>query len=68
MDIIWDEEKNDKLKKERGISFEEIAILMLQKRYVQILEHPKRPDQRIFLIPIDGYIHAVPFKLDKKIT
>lgn len=54
------------LKKERGISFEEIALLILQKRYIQILEHPKRLDQKIFLIPIDGYIHAVPFKLDKK--
>jgi uncharacterized DUF497 family protein len=62
--IIWDEEKNTKLKVKRGISFEEIAELIIQKRYVGIVKHQKRPDQRIFLIPIRGYIYAVPFLFD----
>ena len=64
MNIIWDDEKNDKLKTERGISLEEVAVLILQKKYVEIVKHPKRPGQRIFLIPINGYIHAVQFVLD----
>ena len=64
MNIVWDEEKNEKLKEERGISFDEIAILILQKKYVGIVKHPKRPHQRIFLIPVRGYIHAVPFVFD----
>ena len=64
MNIIWDEDKNAKLKKERGVSFEEVETLILQKKYVAIVKHPKRLHQWIFLIPIHGYIHAVPFVID----
>jgi uncharacterized DUF497 family protein len=64
VNIIWDEDKNNKLKEERGISFDEVAELILQKKYVTILKHPKHPHQWIFLIPIRGYIYAVPFVLD----
>ena len=65
MNIIWDDEKNVKLKKERKISFEEIALLILDKKYIEIVKHPKRPGQRVFILPIKGYIHAVPFVLDE---
>jgi uncharacterized DUF497 family protein len=64
VNIIWDEEKNEKLKSERGISFEEVAELIVQKKYVGIVKNPNRPHQRVFLVPIHGYIHAVPFVLD----
>ncbi len=64
MAIIWDTEKNEKLRRERNITFEEVAQMILEKKYVAILEHPKRPEQRLFLIPIHGYIHAVPFVID----
>ncbi len=64
MNIIWDDNKNNTLKKQRGISFEDVEGLILQKKYVAIVKHSKRPQQRIFLIPIHGYIHAVPFVFD----
>jgi uncharacterized DUF497 family protein len=64
VNILWDEEKNEKLKMERGISFEEIAMMILDKKYIAVVKHPKRPSQMIFLIPIHGYIHAVPFVFD----
>ena len=64
MNIVWDEDKSNKLKAERGISLEEVATLILEKEYVDILRHPKRPGQRLFLVPIKGYIHAVPFMID----
>lgn len=64
MNIIWDEQKSRKLRKERGISLEEVAELILQSKYVDIVKHPKRPGQRMFLIPINGYIHVVPFVVD----
>lgn len=66
MNIIWDEEKNAKLKKDRGVSLDEVALMILQKQYVDIVKHPKRPGQRMFLIPINGYIHVVPFVLDEE--
>jgi uncharacterized DUF497 family protein len=66
VNIIWDDEKSARLKKERGISFDEVAVLILQKKYVDIVKHPKRPGQRMFLIPINGYIHVVPFVMDRE--
>jgi uncharacterized DUF497 family protein len=64
MNIIWDDEKNAKLKKERKISFEEIELLILEKKYIEILKHPKHSGQSIFILPLKGYIHVVPFLLD----
>ncbi len=65
MDIIWDELKSDRLKKERGISLDEVATLILQKTYIDIVKHPKRPGQLMFVIPINEYIHVVPFVIDR---
>jgi uncharacterized DUF497 family protein len=66
VNIIWDDEKNEWLKRERNMSFEEVAAMILEKKYVAVVEHPKRSNQQIFLIPIHGYIHAVPFVLDRE--
>jgi uncharacterized DUF497 family protein len=65
VDIIWDEQKSGKLKKERGISLDEVAALILAKTYVDVVKHPKRPGQMMFVIPISGYIHVVPFVVDR---
>ena len=64
MNIIWDEDKSAKLKAERGISLDEIALLILKKQYIDVVKHPKRPGQWMFIMPIDAYIHVVPFVLD----
>ncbi len=64
MDIIWDEKKNKKVIAEHGVSFDLVSELILQKEYVAILENPTRKGQYIFLVPIDGYIHVVPFVID----
>lgn len=66
MNFIWDETKNKKLKAERNISFDEVASLILHNNYVEIVKHPTRTEQKIFLVPIRGYIHAVPFVVDKE--
>ncbi|MCF7916875.1 MAG: BrnT family toxin, partial [Candidatus Omnitrophica bacterium] len=59
--IVWDEKKNIKLQIERNISFEEIADTILCKQYLDILEHPTKKNQNIFVIELDKYIYAVPF-------
>ncbi len=63
--IIWDEDKNIKLKLERNISFEEISELVLNEHIVDIIDHPKRKKQNIFVLEINNYIHAVPFIIDE---
>jgi uncharacterized DUF497 family protein len=64
VNIIWNEDKSAKLKAERGISFDEIAVLILEKKYLDVVKHPKRSGQWMFVMPIDGYVHVVPFVLD----
>ena len=66
MDILWNDAKNKRLKETRGISFEEIAQLILDKKYVAILENATRPEQMIFVVPYKGYTHIVPFVVDEE--
>lgn len=65
----WDTEKNDKLKKERNISFEEIMIAIDEGNILDIIEHKdknKYANQKIFVININNYAYLVPFIEDKK--
>jgi len=65
MDILWDEAKNTKLKASRGISFEDVAQMILDKQYAAILENPKRPSQMVFVLKIKSHTYVVPFVVDK---
>lgn len=63
-DVNWNNEKNDWLIKERGISFEIVRYYIENEEYVDIIEHPHReryPNQRIFVLDIEDYIYCVPF-------
>ena len=64
MNILWDEDKNKRLKLERGISFEDFAELILEKKYLDILENPAREEQMIFIVSYKDYTYVVPFVLD----
>jgi uncharacterized DUF497 family protein len=60
----WDPGKNEKLKAERNISFEEIVFYIERGQVLEILEHPnkkKYPNQFMFVIPVEGYVYLVPF-------
>ena len=62
--ILWDENKNIKLKLERNVSFEEISEYILSENIVDIIDHPKRKNQNIFVLELNNYIHAIPFVVD----
>ena len=66
MDILWDAEKNEWLKHNRGISFEEIADSILEKQYHEIIANPARPEQMCFIMTFKKYTWAVPFVLDEE--
>ncbi|MGA2545330.1 MAG: toxin [Rectinemataceae bacterium] len=61
MEIRWSEEKNELLKRERGVSFEDVAALIRTHQELDILPHPLRVNQKIIVVRLHGYIHAVPF-------
>ena len=56
-EIRWSLLKSERLKKVRGVSFEEI----IQSRLVAVRRHPKRADQSVMLFDYKGYIWVVPF-------
>lgn len=67
--LDWTEEKNDWLKKNRNISFEEIELLISQGETIEIIDNPntgKYPNQKIFIININDYVWYVPFIEDSK--
>ena len=69
MQFDWNPKKNEWLKKNRKISFEEIALLLGEGRVWKVADHPnqkKYQNQKVFLVPIDNYIYFVPFVLDEE--
>jgi len=65
----WNHEKNLKLKAERGISFEQVAMHIEQGDLIDIVIHPnseKYPNQKILIVGIDNYAYLVPFIEDDK--
>lgn len=60
----WAHEKNEKLKSERNISFEEIALAIEAAGLLDILQHPnadKYPNQSVMVIAFEAYVYLVPF-------
>jgi hypothetical protein len=61
--FLFSEEKNAILKKERGISFDEIIFLIENDCLVDVIK-PKNEQykhQQMFVINVNGYIYCVPF-------
>ena len=64
----WDSEKNDQLKQERGVSFEQIAVAVETGNLLQIAPHQnpaKYPRQKIMIVQVDDYAYLVPFVEDE---
>ena len=60
----WNAEKNEALRRERGVSFEEVVYHIERGDVLDILEHPNRekyPSQRVFIVNMDDYAFIVPF-------
>ena len=65
MNIIWDQNKNEWLIVNRGISFEEISDRILKGNYLEILENPTRENQQYFIMNIGNYTWVVPFIINE---
>ena len=59
--LNWDPQKNEILKQERRISFEEIAYLIECGQVLGIEENSSRPNQKIYILEIGDYAIIVPF-------
>ncbi|HPA56969.1 MAG TPA: BrnT family toxin [bacterium] len=64
MEFIWNEEKNNLLKRERGISFEMVVEAIFNDKIIDVVSHPnieKYGHQKIYVIDFNGYCYLVPF-------
>ena len=62
--FAWSVDKNDSLKRERRVSFEDVISQIERGRLIATLEHPNQqryPGQRIFVVELGGYAYLVPF-------
>jgi len=59
----WDPAKNERLKRDRGISFEEIVFHIEQGDELDVFDHPNQgryPGQRISVVAVVHYVYLVP--------
>ena len=66
----WNEEKNEWLRRGRGVTFEEIVYHLTRGGLLDTIEHPSQaryPGQRIFIVNVEKYACLVPFVEDEKI-
>jgi len=64
----WNKEKNQKLKKERGVSFEEVVILIGEEKVIDVISNPSKnfSNQKVYIIEINQYIYYIPFVEDEE--
>lgn len=61
--FLYDENKNLKLKKERGVDFEDVINAVNQGQLIDVIPHHNQilyPKQNLLLVKIDGYVYVVP--------
>lgn len=56
-ELRWSEEKSLKLKKERGVSFDEIVA----GKFLGIERNPSRSNQWLMIFVVDAYVWVVPY-------
>ncbi len=60
----WSKEKNELLKAERNVSFEDVLFFIERGFLLDVLEHPnqeKYVGQKIFVVQVNDYVYLVPF-------
>ena len=71
MKYEWNPKKNEWLKKERNISFEQIIFHLSQGNVWKIADHPDQtnyPGQKLYFIIVEEYIYIVPHIIKKEYT
>jgi uncharacterized DUF497 family protein len=66
----WNVKKNEELKAERNVGFEDVLFSIMHDGLLDIVEHPnkqKYPGQRVFIVKIEDYVYLVPFVEEEKV-
>ena len=60
----WNHDKNERLKAERGLSFEQVILHIERGDLIDVIEHPnqsKYPNQQMLIVKIINCVYLVPF-------
>lgn len=63
----WSDEKDAKLRSERGIGFQDVIFAIEQGDILAVANHPnaaKYPNQKIIYVRIEDYVYLVPYLED----
>lgn len=59
----WNPQKNEQLKADRGVSFEEVVLAIESGGLLDVVEHPnskRYPNQGVYVVTIASYVYLVP--------
>ncbi len=65
----WNHDKNERLKAERGLSFEQVILHIERGGLIDVIEHAnqsKYPNQQMLIVKIKNYAYLVPFVEDEE--
>lgn len=65
----WSIEKNEKLKVDRGLAFEDAINTIFEGGLLETVDHPNKKkygNQKMYIIEIDEYAYLVPFVEDEE--
>lgn len=69
MKYEWDPGKNEWLKKERNISFEQVIFHLSRGDVWKMADHPDQanyPGQKVYFVVIEEYVYLVPHIIEKE--
>jgi uncharacterized DUF497 family protein len=67
--VEWDNAKNEWLKTNRNVCFEDVENAILEDRIIDIVPHfnlEKYPNQELLIVKLYDYVYYVPFVLDEE--
>jgi len=67
--IEWSSDKNELLKRRRGVSFEDVEEAIKNNRILKNAPHPNQkryPHQRVFVVVVRSYAYNVPYVEDER--
>jgi len=65
----WDEDKNRWLKRERGVSFEQIVFSIANGNLLDVIRHPNKAKycgQWVYVVEVENYVYLVPCVEDRE--
>jgi uncharacterized DUF497 family protein len=65
--VDWNAEKNETLRVEREVCFDDVVVAIDEGRVLDVIEHPnsrKYKHQQQIIVSIQGYAYIVPFVED----